>query len=58
VDFFGRPILIKPKSGIKPNSKAEKWKKAPTEKKLGLIYKFKEGNSAAVRKPVKVQAFL
>ena len=51
-DFFGRPIVAKkgakkPVSGIKPQAK-----------RAAVIYKFNEGNSAAVRKPVKVSAFL
>ena len=51
-DFFGRPILNPGKSG-KPSSK-----KAPVVKAYRVAYKFNEGNSAAVRKPVKVSAFL
>ncbi|KAI0086408.1 P-loop containing nucleoside triphosphate hydrolase protein [Irpex rosettiformis] len=50
-DFFGRPIVPKA-TGNKPVSR-----KVP-EKKLGVSYKFNEGNSAAVRKPVKVGTFL
>ena len=51
-DFFGRPIVAKkgakkPVSGIKPQAK-----------RAAVIYKFNEGNSAAMRKPVKVSAFL
>ncbi|KAI0072280.1 hypothetical protein K474DRAFT_1668042 [Panus rudis PR-1116 ss-1] len=51
-DFFGRPI-VKPHSSAKPASK-----KAKVEKPYKVAYKFNEGNSAAVRKPVKVAAFL
>lgn len=42
------------KPGAKPASR-----KASTEKKPpGVSFKFNEGNSAAVRKPVKVSTFL
>ncbi|TBU35498.1 P-loop containing nucleoside triphosphate hydrolase protein [Dichomitus squalens] len=52
VDFFGRPIVSKDK----PESASGK--NAPKEKVYRVAYKFKEGNSAAVRKPVKVSAWL
>ena len=52
-DFFGRPIVPKvTASGTKPVSRK------PAEKKAGVSYKFNEGNSAAVRRPVKVSTFL
>ncbi|PFH54126.1 hypothetical protein AMATHDRAFT_135378 [Amanita thiersii Skay4041] len=52
VDFFGRPIVVKT-SPVNERS---------TEKKkvedFRITYRFTEGNSAAVRKPVKVGSFL
>ncbi|KAJ3550684.1 hypothetical protein NM688_g5019 [Phlebia brevispora] len=51
-DFFGRPIV--PKKG---NRKPSSSRKVPM-KRAAVIYRFNEGNSAAVRKPVKVAAFL
>jgi len=48
-DFFGRPIVEKPAS--KPASKT-------TSLVPVVSYKFNEGNSAAVRKAVKVSSFL
>ncbi|KAH9950273.1 P-loop containing nucleoside triphosphate hydrolase protein [Amylocystis lapponica] len=49
VDFFGRPIVAP--SGQKPVS-------TKTVTPYRVTYRFREGNSAAVRKPVKVGAFL
>ncbi|KAH8106885.1 P-loop containing nucleoside triphosphate hydrolase protein [Cristinia sonorae] len=50
VDFFGRPIVHTASS--KPVS-------SKGAKKEGVVaYRFREGNSAAVRKPVKVSSFL
>ncbi|KAI0819032.1 P-loop containing nucleoside triphosphate hydrolase protein [Irpex lacteus] len=61
VDFFGRPIVPKTTgtggAGNK-NKPASVSHKAPEKKKDGVSYKFNEGNSAAVRKPVKVGSFL
>ncbi|KAI0950042.1 hypothetical protein AcV7_008629 [Taiwanofungus camphoratus] len=51
-DFFGRPIV--PKTGDTTQS-AMNTKKAQIYR---IKFKFNEGNSAAVRKPVKVGAFL
>ncbi|KAI0723775.1 P-loop containing nucleoside triphosphate hydrolase protein [Cerioporus squamosus] len=48
VDFFGRPIVPK-ENGAKAGPKVKPYR---------VAYKFKEGNSSAVRKPVKVSAFL
>ncbi|GJJ12561.1 hypothetical protein Clacol_006804 [Clathrus columnatus] len=46
-DFFGRPIIIERVTlDSQPLTKCN------------VVYRFKEGNSSAVRKPVKVQAFL
>ncbi|THH10289.1 hypothetical protein EW145_g1444 [Phellinidium pouzarii] len=57
VDFFGRPITVSA-----PLSKRSKGTgpglTAPEEKKFKVSYRFREGNSAAVRKPVKVSSFL
>ncbi|KAL4246083.1 hypothetical protein ABKN59_003317 [Abortiporus biennis] len=60
VDFFGRPIVPKSKSttsNSKPTSKNMGSRKAEKVKEK-VTYKFYEGNSAAVRKPVKVSSFL
>ncbi|PAV23521.1 P-loop containing nucleoside triphosphate hydrolase [Pyrrhoderma noxium] len=60
VDFFGRPIA----ATKAPNSKRSRYsgphssKGDPTEKKFKVSYKYNEGNSSAVRKPLKVSAFL
>ena len=51
-DFFGRPIVPK-KGSTKPVSSRK-----PPIKRAPVIYKFNEGNSSAVRKPIKVSAFL
>lgn len=53
-DFFGRPITVKPVS--KPVSQVGLTKTASLVPVVS--YKFNEGNSAAVRKPVKVSSFL
>lgn len=50
VDFFGRPIVRTQSDVRKDLEKAEK--------KFRVKYRFSEGNSAAVRKPIKVGAFL
>jgi chromosome transmission fidelity protein 18 len=49
VDFFGRPIVRPQNDQPKASEKIEK---------VRVMYRFSEGNSAAVRKPVKVGAFL
>ncbi|KAI9069979.1 P-loop containing nucleoside triphosphate hydrolase protein [Trametes sanguinea] len=54
VDFFGRPIVPKDKS----EAGGKGAKAAPKVKPYRVAYKFNEGNSAAVRRPVKVSAFL
>lgn len=53
-DFFGRPMVVKPKS--KPASKVGPDNTASPVPVVS--YKFNEGNSAAVRKAVKVSSFL
>ncbi|KAF9014074.1 P-loop containing nucleoside triphosphate hydrolase protein [Cyathus striatus] len=57
-DFFGRPIA----RSIKPMSKSSKasstYKNTNTETKFRVAFKYVEGNSAAVRKPIKVLTFL
>jgi len=60
VDFFGRAITVPSKgeggndrSGNKPVSR-----KVSAPKGYRIGYKFAEGNSAAVRKPVKIGYFL
>jgi len=57
VDFFGRPIKKKePETQQIPGEKAP----APLQpkKKFKVAYRFNEGASAAVRKPVKMNSFL
>ncbi|KAF8197572.1 P-loop containing nucleoside triphosphate hydrolase protein [Pholiota molesta] len=51
-DFFGRLITVPSASTTKAAERKN------VEKKYRVSYKFLEGNSAAVRKPVKVNAFL
>ncbi|KAI5124305.1 hypothetical protein M0805_008913 [Coniferiporia weirii] len=54
VDFFGRPITTQA-----PLSKRSKGgAPVPVEKAFKVSFRFKEGNSAAVRKSVKVSSFL
>ncbi|KAI0362637.1 hypothetical protein OH77DRAFT_1416905 [Trametes cingulata] len=53
VDFFGRPIVPKDQPGEGGSGKP-----ARKVKPYRVSYRFNEGNSAAVRKPVKVSAFL
>ena len=53
VDFFGRPIAPKDQSENGGCAKG-----GVKTKPYRVAYKFNEGNSAAVRKPVKVSAFL
>ncbi|KZT09714.1 uncharacterized protein LAESUDRAFT_722683 [Laetiporus sulphureus 93-53] len=54
-DFFGRPLKV-PASGVDgANTKPINTKSVQQYK---IAYRFKEGNSAAVRKPVKVGSFL
>lgn len=52
-DFFGRPIIPK---GPKNRDGAQE--KHVTKQRYSVAYRFREGNSAAVRKSVKVGAFL
>lgn len=49
VDFFGRPIIKTSAAGSRETDAA---------KAFSVAYRFKEGNSAAVRKPIKIEAFL
>jgi chromosome transmission fidelity protein 18 len=49
VDFFGRPIVRSQNDQPKASEKVEK---------VRVTYRYTEGNSAAVRKPVKFEAFL
>ena len=53
LDFFGRPIVA-PKVDI--NKPPSSRRQAITTYRVS--FKFKEGNSAAVRKPVKMASFL
>ncbi|KAF9227797.1 hypothetical protein BS17DRAFT_726296 [Gyrodon lividus] len=52
VDFFGRPIAV-PKAVVSSVSKT----RPHTPKEFQTTYRYLEGNSAAVRKPVKVSSF-
>ncbi|KAE9385281.1 hypothetical protein BT96DRAFT_1007197 [Gymnopus androsaceus JB14] len=57
VDFFGRlvqPTNKKPKSGARGTNPL----KDTVAQKFNISFKYKEGNSAAVRKAVKVSSFL
>lgn len=56
LDFFGRPV--KPKATAGANSRGSKNSAATKEKKFRVVYKFVEGNSAAVRKPIKIDTFM
>lgn len=51
-DFFGRPITRISDSTMKAAARKN------VEKKYRVTYRFLEGNSAAVRKPIKVGTFL
>ncbi|KAG6832058.1 hypothetical protein H0H92_005480 [Tricholoma furcatifolium] len=51
-DFFGRVISAASVGGMKPSSKRG------AEKKNRVSYRYIEGSSAAIRKPVKIGAFL
>ncbi|PPQ73595.1 hypothetical protein CVT26_010493 [Gymnopilus dilepis] len=51
-DFFGRPITVASAGTTKAAVRRN------VEKKYKVTYRFLEGNSAAVRKPVKVNMFL
>lgn len=53
VDFFGRLITVPEVGCTKPSSSRK-----PAEKPYRVAYRHKEGNSAAVRKPVKMSSFL
>ncbi len=50
MDFFGRPIV--------PKENTDNAKSGPKVQPYRVAYKFNEGNSAAVRKPVRVSAFM
>jgi chromosome transmission fidelity protein 18 len=52
VDFFGRLITVPSASSTKAAARKN------VEKKYRVTYRYTEGTSAAVRKPVKVRAFL
>ncbi|KAI0032282.1 P-loop containing nucleoside triphosphate hydrolase protein [Vararia minispora EC-137] len=56
LDFFGRPIVAKPAS--KRPSHAGPLPQGSTESAFRASFRFKEGNSAAVRKPVKMASFM
>ncbi|KIY73222.1 P-loop containing nucleoside triphosphate hydrolase protein [Cylindrobasidium torrendii FP15055 ss-10] len=56
LDFFGRPVVPKASTGVNPRGAAKS--SSTKEKKFRVVYKFVEGNSAAVRKPVKIDTFM
>lgn len=53
VDFFGRPIKRKQPEAVKDIIVP-----TPALKKVKVTYKFNEGASSAVRKPIKMSALL
>ncbi|KLO10427.1 hypothetical protein SCHPADRAFT_878166 [Schizopora paradoxa] len=53
VDFFGRPI-----ESTAPKSKKLKGQDALVQKAYRVSFKYNEGNSAAVRKPLKMSSFI
>jgi len=53
VDFFGRPI-----ESTAPKAKKSKGHEVSVQKAYRVSFKYKEGNSAAVRKPLKVASFV
>jgi chromosome transmission fidelity protein 18 len=53
MDFFGRPIAVAP-----ARNKNKKFVKSSVERKPGVSFRYNEGNSAAVRRNVKVSAFM
>ncbi|KAL0066480.1 Chromosome transmission fidelity protein 18 [Marasmius tenuissimus] len=55
-DFFGR--LIKPSSAPKSKNNSRRGPVKEVIKQFRISYKYKEGNSAAVRKAVKTESFL
>ncbi|KAF9077157.1 P-loop containing nucleoside triphosphate hydrolase protein [Rhodocollybia butyracea] len=62
-DFFGRLILAstdnkKSKSNARASNRSSTTNASTSPPKFNIAYKYKEGNSAAVRKPVKVSSFL
>ncbi|KAH8117204.1 P-loop containing nucleoside triphosphate hydrolase protein [Phellopilus nigrolimitatus] len=58
VDFFGRPITVSTAPSSKRNKGSGSTIVATMEQKYRVTYRYNEGNSAAVRKPVKVSSFL
>ncbi|KAJ3782143.1 P-loop containing nucleoside triphosphate hydrolase protein [Lentinula aff. detonsa] len=57
-DFFGRPVQPSANKKTQRNAYGFNPPKSTSVLKFNVAYKFKEGNSAAVRKPIKVSAFL
>ena len=52
MDFFGRLITVPSASSTKAAVRRN------VEKKYRVSYRYREGNSAAVRRPIKVDTFL
>lgn len=55
MDFFGR-LIVKPVSRVEKGQPGEEGAKEKSG--FTVLYKYTEGNSAAVRRPVKVGVFL
>lgn len=60
VDFFGRPIAqtAKPVSKKSRNERSASGSHQSSKKEFKVSFKYNEGNSAAVRRPVKISSFL
>lgn len=56
-DFFGRPI-VRPQAPAAVEPKRSEAKPDPLTKTYKIAYRFKEGNLAAVRHPIKISALL
>jgi hypothetical protein len=57
-DFFGRLINVEKPISAGPSEPAKVPAAATEDGNCRISYKFNEGNSAAVRKPVKVSSFI
>lgn len=57
MDFFGRPVVPK-NCGTENGAAGNSMTMEKPVTKYRVAFRFNEGNSAAVRKPIKVAAFL
>lgn len=57
MDFFGRPVVPK-NCGTENGAAGSSMTMEKPVTKYRVAFRFNEGNSAAVRKPIKVAAFL